>query len=273
MDAPKTTTYLTSLSQAGLTYSQAVVYEILLKNGPLKAGKIHQKTTLKRGLVYKMLDELVDLGLVKKNQTLGKVDVFEPEHPTKLKDLAEKAEDKAKTAQTVLDGFMSKMVSDFNLVSSLPGVQIYEGVEGAKKVLDDSLQADTEIYSYIDSEAVNKLYPDMNKQYVSQRNKEGLKKKMITLDSPYIREHAKSFNRATTAVRLITAQTPFTTVMQIYDTKVSYISLQGKSIISSIIDNPHIAQMHKTLFEVMWQTAKPLALPAAPAAPSSAASV
>ena len=260
METTNKSTYLTSLAQAGLTYSQAQVYEILLKNGPLKAGKIHQKTDLKRGLIYKMLDELVALGLVKRNQTLGKVDVFEPEHPAKLKDLAEKQEAKAKTAQLVLDGVLGQMTSDFNLVSGLPGVQIYEGTDGAKKILADSLQATSEIYSYIDNEAVNKLYPEINKEYVSQRNKEGLKKKMITIDSPYIREHSKSFNRAMTAIRLINAPAPFATVMQIYDNKTSYISFQGKNLISVLIDNPNIATMHKTLFETMWQTAKPLPL-------------
>ncbi|MCK9379118.1 MAG: MarR family winged helix-turn-helix transcriptional regulator [Candidatus Moranbacteria bacterium] len=40
-----------SLIQLGLSYTQAAVYETLLKNGPLPAGKIAKKTAFKRGLV------------------------------------------------------------------------------------------------------------------------------------------------------------------------------------------------------------------------------
>jgi hypothetical protein len=66
----------------------------------------------------------------------------------------------------------------------------------------------------------------------------------------------KSFNTKTTQARVVAAKQPFSAVMQIYGTKISYITLQDKNIVSAILDNPIISQMHKTLFEVMWQNAR-----------------
>ncbi|TAN58360.1 hypothetical protein EPN15_01360 [Patescibacteria group bacterium] len=54
------------LTQAGLTENQALIYEILVKNGLMPAGAVCKKTPLKRGLVYKILDELTEIGLVEK---------------------------------------------------------------------------------------------------------------------------------------------------------------------------------------------------------------
>ena len=170
--------YIEPLTKAGLSYSQSEVYEILLKNGPLKAGKIYQKSDLKRSLVYKELDDLLKLGLIEKLEDKGKVAVFAPLHPSKLHSLVEQQQHKLKTAELLLDGVLGQMASDFNLVSGMPGVLFFEGVEGAIKVLNDSLTSTTEILSYIDNEAVSKYGADINKAYVAKRHKSKIRKKM-----------------------------------------------------------------------------------------------
>ncbi len=259
METTKTSSYITSLTQAGLSYSQAEVYEILIKNGPLKAGKIHQKTDLKRGLVYKMLDELVEMGLVTKKEGLGKVAVFEAEHPAKLKDLAEKQEQKAKTAQLVLDGILGQIISDYNLVSGMPGVQFFEGKDGIKKVLGDSLTSKTEICSYADIEAISKYINDLNVDYVTKREKLKIKKRGIFLDTPHTKQLLGNYHTKITESRTIKYQAiPFETIMQIYDNKISYITLSPKRMVGVIIQDPLIYQMHKYLFEYTWQTAEPI---------------
>ena len=256
--ATSKTKYLQILTQSGLKGDQAIVYETLLKNGAKKASQLAGLLPFKRSLTYKILSELVDMGLVVKKEEPRKVAVFEPAHPLKIKEWISKQQEQYKNADLALDGFLPKLVSDFNLMLGMPGIQIYEGLDGAKKVLADSLTATTEIYSYIDSEAVNKRYPEMNNQYIAQRNKARIKKRMIVVDSSFVRDRVKVFNKQTTSVRAIVSAVPFTVIMQIYDTKVSYITLQGSTIISVIFDNPTISRMHKTLFEVMWENAKVL---------------
>lgn len=250
--------YLQPLVAAGLEPDQAQVYEILLKNGPLKAGKVAQRSSLKRGLVYKILDELADLGLVIKNEPPGKIAVFEPAHPLKVKEFAEAREQKLKTAQLALDGILGNLTSDYNLALGKPGIQFFEGKDGVAKVANDSLTSTTEILSYLDNEAINKYIPDINKEYIQKRNRLKISKRMITVDSQYVRDRAKQFNKSTTQIRVIDKGFPFATIMQIYDGKVSYITLDDKKMIGVIIADPHIYQMHKILFDFNWEHAAAL---------------
>src|SRR3989344_3806878 len=123
------------LEQSGLTKNQAVVYEALLKTGATPARTLLAAIPLKRGLAYKVLDELAGLDLVSKKDEPGKVAIFEPAHPSKLKEIAETKEKQAQNTQVALDGILGQLSSDFNLSAGKPGVRFYEGVEGVKKVL------------------------------------------------------------------------------------------------------------------------------------------
>lgn len=252
--------YEQTLIQAGLTKNQALVYEVLVKHGPLPAGKVAKNTPLKRGLVYKVLEELEKLELVAQKKAPGKAARFEPAHPLKLKELAEARERAAKDAQVALAGTLSGLVSDFNLVSGRPGVQFYEGKEGVEKVAEDSLTSKTEILSYLDSEAIAKQIKDLNLEYVKQRRERGIKKKILTVDSPYARKHFKTVDSEITEVRFMDEKIlSFETVMQIYDNKISYITLRAGQMIGVIVSDPTIYSMHRALFEYAWRSARPAA--------------
>lgn len=249
--------YEQSLVQIGLNYAQSVVYETLLKNGPLKAAKIVQKTPYKRGLVYKTLEDLVKMELVEKREKPRKVAIFEVKHPLELKDFAEKKEQKARDAKLALEGMISSLVSEYNLTSGRPGVLFYEGVEGIKKTLEDSLSSKTEIYTYADIETVVKYADKINKDYVKKRNNLKIKKKVIMLDSPFTREYMKAYYRDITDVRLIDHDLyPFNALTEIYDGTTSYVTLEENSKIGVIIKNESIYKMQKSLFEFIWNKAK-----------------
>src|SRR3989344_4177214 len=107
--------YEQTLIKAGLTADQAKVYETLLHNGPLPAGEVSKKTALKRGWTYTLLEELIGLGLVEKQEGSNRVLRFSANHPMALKEFAEAKERQARDAQTTLDAVMKQMVSDYNL--------------------------------------------------------------------------------------------------------------------------------------------------------------
>lgn len=250
--------YEESLSKAGLTPDQAKVYEALLKKGVLPAGRISKESGLKRGLTYKILGELEASGMVHKQQADNGVLSFEASHPLRLRELAEAREREAKIAQSALEGVMGNLISDFNLISGKPGVLVYEGADAINKITSDSLETKDIIRSYVDNEAVNRYLPKVNEAYVRERDQKGIHKKMITIDTPYIWERAKSFNPELTEVRVVPGTHPFTTVMQIYDDKVSYLTLEKDKMIGIIIQDARVAGMHRTLFEHEWEKAKPV---------------
>lgn len=245
--------YEIPLTQAGLTGDQAKIYEILLLKGPIQASTVKRQTDISRPLVYKILDDLKNLGLVEERKETGKPARFQANHPLKLRDLVDGKRKAAEAASAALDGVLGQITSDFNLTSGKPGVRFYEGLEGIKAVVNDALTSKTEIYSYIDIEAVERLIPEISRDFARARQKLGIKKKNIGIDTPENRKEIENYYPDITEERLIPWPTEkFGVVMQIYDNKVSYITLEGK-MVGVILADPHIYQMHKSLFETTWQ--------------------
>ncbi len=261
MDSEKQTiSYQQTLSQAGLTPDQAVIYELLLKNGALPAGKIHQKTPFKRGLVYKLLDQLLENGLVSKNDAPGKVAVFEPAHPLKLKELAEKKEEQAKNAQKALSGVLDSMTSEFNLAVGKPGVQFYEGIEGVKKVAYDNLTTKNPILAYVDMATINKDFNEINEKYVTIRKRLKIPKYNLVSQTPENLAILKNYNRDITDIKVIknSGTMRFSSMMQIYDDKVSYITFNPERLLGIIIQDSSIAELHRQIYLNTWEQALPL---------------
>ena len=245
-----------SLIQLGLSYTQSAVYEVLLKNGPLPAGKIAKKTAFKRGLVYKMLDDLIKHGLVQKEEEKGKVAVFEVKHPLELRDLAEKKQQEAQDAKIALEGVLPAIISEFNLVSQKPGILFFEGEKGVKEVINDTLSSRTTIHTYADMEEVNRYIKKINAEYAKKRDRLKIDKKVLLVDSEYTKNFLDKYQKTNLDIRFVKNIPHFATVMQIYDNKVSYVTLAKDKMIGIIIQDANIYAMHKILFENMWESAK-----------------
>lgn len=247
-------TYQQSLMQTGFTKDQAAVYEALAKAGPSIASDTAHAAGLGRPLTYKVLDELAGIGLVEKKDEPGKVARFIPAHPLKLKEVVEKRLEAAKGAGIALDGILGSLTSDFNLQSGKPGVRFFEGRDGIAECLNDALTSKTEIYSYVDIAEVEREIPDISREFAKRRQKLGLKKKNIGVDTPQNRAEIEGYYTDVTEERLIPWRAEkFGTVMQIYDGKVSYFTL-GEQKVGVIIADPHIYEMHRSLFEFNWNS-------------------
>ncbi|MEI8339296.1 MAG: helix-turn-helix domain-containing protein [bacterium] len=240
------------LTKTGLTPDQAKVYETLLKGGVMPASKAALQAGLKRGLGYKVIEQLVTMGLVEKIDK--KVALFAPNHPSKIKEIIQRREDELKTIEASLSSTLGMMTSDYNLTTGKPNIQFFEGYAGAARVIDDSLTSKTPVLSYVDFESVMKYIPELNKEHLAKRIKLGIEKKTILLDSPKTRELIKGYDTTTTNIKLISHKAPpFQSVMYIYDNKISYITISDKDMIGVIIEDERITTMHRYLFDYLWE--------------------
>ncbi|MCK9379116.1 MAG: hypothetical protein M0P97_03145, partial [Candidatus Moranbacteria bacterium] len=114
----------------------------------------------------------------------------------------------------------------------------------------------TEIYTYADMEEVDRHIKKINTEYAKKRNRLKIGKKVLLVDSGYTKEILQSYQKANLDVRFVKNVPHFATIMQIYDNKVSYVTLEEKRMIGVIIQDPNIYSMHKILFENMWENAK-----------------
>src|SRR3989338_7963701 len=236
------------LQSIGLSPDEITVYEYLLTNGARPAGDVSRQTSIKRGTAYNVLSDLVARGFARQVEGENKVMRFALEHPSKIKEILEGQKVKQDEAARSFETALPALTSRWNLVYHRPAVTYYEGTEGVKCVLDDSLTTTGTIYSYADLEAIAKHIPDINKRYVAKREEKQIKKRGIAIDSPSAHEFLKDYHTGITETKLIkSAPVAFQSVMQIYDNKISYLTLNPQSKIGIIIEDPQIALMHRSL--------------------------
>ena len=247
--------FIESFEKAGLTRDQAALYEALLRKGSLTARAAALEAKIGRTLGYAVLDQLIEQGLVEKRDSAGAVSRFFPLHPATLQEKVEAQQKTSERAAIALKAILPDLSSIYNLSTGRPGVRFYEGLEGIKQVLDDSLTSKTEIYSYVDIAAVEKFMPDLSREFAKSRQRLGIKKKNIGIDTPENRAEIEGYYTDVTEERLIKSLvTSFGTVMQIYDGRISYFTLGVEPLIGVIITDKHIYEMHKTLFEFAWNS-------------------
>jgi len=237
----------------GLTKVQAEILACLLQNGPQKASNIAKITKRPRGVAYKGLEELRDLGLaIKKEEKLG-IAIFVAEHPTNLEKVLEKREKDLERTKKDFMTSLPDLVSVYNLANNKPGVRFYEGEEGIEKSLDDTLNSRTVIYTFADLEAVEQNIKNINQAYAQKREKIGIKKKIIVADTPFNRNFFQHFNSETTELRFLPPEFyHFNSGIQIYDNKVSYQVISAENKMAIIIDDQNVYNMNKLLFEYIW---------------------
>lgn len=210
-------------------------------------------------MVYKVLDELCQLGLAEKNEQAGKIAVFSPSHPIKLKDLAANKEREAKDAQLALGSILPALTSQFNLVSGLPGVESFEGIGGLSKVYDDILQTKKDLLlfrSYLDND-----HPEIDK-LVNRQIKLQVANNIHTLaltptDEDSLAEITEKDEKNLVSRRMIPRNKfELNSQIMVYGEKVAITSL-GPAMISTIIDNEAISATFRTLFSYCWEKSLP----------------
>jgi sugar-specific transcriptional regulator TrmB len=243
------------LIDLGLTEDEAKIYLVLLDGGFMPASTVAKRAELGRPLTYKILDDLVKKGVVEKKET-GKIALFAPIHPRELEKLFENKKAEIENMKKALEESMGGMVSKYNLFIGKPNVQFFEGKEGALKVALDSLTSQTDICSFVDTDTLLEVYPELNKEYVSKRVKNNVKKKIISTDSPIVREAVKTDDKNITEQRIVKQKIHFATIVMIYDNKVSFITLDPKRMVGIIIEDPDIYKTNKAIFDYIWETAE-----------------
>jgi sugar-specific transcriptional regulator TrmB len=212
-------------------------------------------------MVYYVLGRLESLGLVIADDAPGRKTIFHAEGPEKLEALLEEREKEIARQKETLRAAIGDLRSVYNLAHNKPGVRFFEGPEGIREVTFDSLKAEGEIYTFADMEAVETYAKTMNADYVKERLKKKISKKLMVLDTPYTRERYRAAppSAKLLEVRLLPpALSPFQTGMQIYNNTISYSTLTAEKQIGVIIADEQIARMHRSLFDYIWGTLPPL---------------
>lgn len=249
--------YKNIFQKAGLTPTQALILDYLYEKKEGKAGEIAKKIKKSRAIVYKDLEELAVSKLIEKTDKPGQVSVFRVGHPSYMEKFFDQKEDKIKKDRQLFKSYLPDIVSAYNLMSDKPAVKFYEGEDGLKKVLDDTLKSKTEIYMFLDKDSLQseEKFKKINEEYKLKREKMGIKKKIIRVGKPPLSQSKEneSYAKITEIKYFDNEAAPFKSSIQIYDNKISYQIINEGRIVSVIIEDKHIYEMNKIWFEFLWK--------------------
>lgn len=242
------------LKDLGLAENEALIYEILLELGPKKASNLVKPSQIARGNVYNVLMQLQTKGLVLVKE--GKHQVYEAVDPAKLRDLLELKLKEAKRLEAAFADTLPSLNSTFNLSTGKPAIQIFEGIDGAKTALYDSLTSKTEILTYFDVSALRGPMASINKTYVRKRIEKKIDKRIIVADTEEARTFFDQQKTSYTRVAYLKEYPErHATGMEIYDDTISYLTLTDEKRISLLIKDQHMYEMHKQQFDFLWSLA------------------
>lgn len=237
------------LQTLGYKPQETKIYLACLQSGISPVSTIAIKAGIQRTEAYLILEKLHEAGIVSFVEQNG------------VKHYSTISLEKFKKIQLEKVKKFEAFIPELKVlekVSGRPKVQFFEGREGIKLALDDTLNQPrgSEILAYFTGEGYYQDDPDFAKRYVERRVKKGIKVRMIGADTPATREwtqHDKVQLRTTT--RLVpAAKFPFTNEYDIYGNKVAIISLQDE-LLAVIIESESIVKTQRAIFELAWEAA------------------
>ncbi len=252
------------LQNIGLNEPEIAIYSSLLQNGEQTPTELAKSSDVKRSNCYHVLGTLVSKGIIEEFHKNKKAH-FRALHPESLADYIEKSKQELDTRKNVLTAYqddlsnhLPHLVSTFSLSNKKPVVTYFEGKEGLRSLAEVSLQAKTEILTVADLEAIDTHIPELNNWYVSERNKLGIKKRGLVLDTDYTRNLLQNYPGDTTDSRLLSpnSRPAFATVIQIHDNKVSFQTLTTEKLVGILIEDQDILNTFTFLFESLWANAR-----------------
>ena len=230
------------LTSIGLKPEQAETYLLLLNKGSSTAGKLASLSSLTRPMVYKLLDELVNMALVEKIEEPGRVTTFQCAHPLKLRSLIDQKRSEVEQKNLALEGVLGQLVSDYTAMSNRPGVRILQGLSGIDELYEDILNEAQPIC--LIRSPKDDHFPDLYSKVLKQ---------IIT---PFVDETLDELNEtdpANLVTRRLTNMDTFNIPAQIiiYADKVAITAFDNE-LITTIIQNDAISSTFSITFDFLW---------------------
>ncbi len=250
------------LETIGLTGNEASLYELLLKLGEVPAGKLITEAKIRRATAYKSLYSLESKHLVT-HRDVGKILHFRPEAPTRLLEFAESQHQGFDRAREDLRSFLPELTSSFILSVERPVVSTFEGIEGLKRIYEDTIREGKEIYAVLQTGAVHEeIFKWLTTTYIKKRVKAGIRAKVIVSSGAWSETYREKDEKELRTTLLVpNTRFPFQHEVDVYGSKVAFINYKkDEALIGVVINHPQIAQTMKSWFDLAWEGARGLTL-------------
>lgn len=226
-----------TIKQLGLSDNETEVYLLLLQMQEGLASEIAKKSKISRPHIYDTLAKLIDKGIVSyviKNSRK----YFKPANPEVLMDLL-------KSKEMSLQKILPDLKKLYAPAKEKPTIEVYEGKEGLKTILKDILRVNKELTGFGPTIRWEKEIPIAIEQYFKQREKTGLKAKLLCSEGTEVIKHPLN------KYKIIPKDYSSPSSVFTYGNKTCFI-LWLDSPIAILVENKDLTDSFKGYFSLAW---------------------
>ncbi|MFC1754677.1 TrmB family transcriptional regulator [Thermoproteota archaeon] len=234
------------LEKIGLTTNESKAYMALVDGGSASAGDIAKKADLHRRPTYDALNRLVEKGLVSYTVKQGKK-YFHAADPDRILGIIKLRE---KEINEVLPDLRAKYKATKTKIFS----ETYEGREGIRAVMEDILREKKEWMTLSSTGLGYKILPYFLEHFAQRRQKLGIKRKSLLIDTKDAREYSKILDKQKLVdYKFLSKDVKNPQTIWIYGDKVAIILVSIEHPVAILIESKEIADFYRDQFNLMWK--------------------
>lgn len=234
------------LQGLGLSEHEAGVYLANLALGPATVLKIARRANIKRTTVYSVLDSLKNKGLISL-ELKGLKQLFVASPPQVLEGLLE-------SRRAAFKGVLPELEKLYNQKGKETTIRYHEGLISAKSAYEELLLLTKQNDDYlVVSHMESWLAQDEKyfKEFVIRCAQRTERVRVLLQNSPKAIEYQKLQQNNRQRIKILPENTQLTTNLVIIPSRV-VIQQMIEPISAIVIDNSNAIQMHREMFEIMW---------------------
>ncbi len=242
------------LIKLGFTSKEAVIYLDLFTNGNDTVNSISTSTGINRITVHSAIEQLIIKDFVYESREGRKRKLF-ANPPEQFIDILR---GKQQTLNLMFDNALA-LVDLFKTIPqskhSVPIIRVYKGVNGLKKLLDETLSAKSTVRVIIDIEQFREhLTEEYLLGYYIKRSNKGIYSKLIWPESQFARKIYKTKDKYKMEVKTIKNSKNWKVGIFSWDDFLAIKSLTRGNLVCTVIKSREISDFYQTiLFDSVWQ--------------------
>ena len=234
------------LKHAGMDDKESKIYIYLLEHGDSVVSEISKKTKINRSLLYSILESLSEKGIVTyiiKNN----IRHYKAIEPKKILDML-------KEKETIFSSVLPDLISLKNSETKKPTIEILEGKEGIKTILNDILNKKQEWFAFnIPGKGPEIIGPNVE-AFEKQRQKLKIKLNVICVKTKQGIERGKEFSKMKyTSVKYTPEEYESPASNWIYADRIAIIFWYREFPFAVRIIDKNLAESYKNHFKLLWK--------------------
>lgn len=248
-----------ALALFGCNSRESTIYLKFLELGPTSVQEVARALKQNRVTVHSAVEQLVAKGFLYESRR-GKRRIIGAEEPLVLSNIVTRKE----TDLAILRDNVGALIRLLSAVrrpeSSAPTVKFYEGKEGFKRMLEETLEArdGVLVITYVDLFA-HWLTPAYLEGYFKRRSERGIHTKLIYPPSKFGERVKRKSREYKIEIRTLPPELEWRAGVFSWNDSIGIQSLTEDRLTCTIIENRDIAHFWRAVvYPLMWRATKPL---------------